>query len=160
MDYLQKINEMIKKICDNEYEKITQLIKDYDDNKNILEKHIDAFYKMGECYKYGIRISHNNEKYMEYMELASQYEHAKACYEMIKIYIDKKEYDIAQKYVDVIKKMTQLHDYNKENNINEVLMMEKVIYAYKINNGKKIDYEEIEKRIWSSIYNIKENVGI
>lgn len=158
MNYSQQINEIIKKNCDNEFIKITQLIKDYENNKNISDQHINAFYKMGECYKYGIRVLHNYNKYIEYMELASKYEHAKACYEMIKIHVDKKEYDIAQKYVDIIKKMTKLYNYNTEDDINEVLRMETVINAYKINNGKKINYDEIEKKIWKSIYNIKDDV--
>ena len=85
--------------------------------------------------------------------MASQYEHANACYEMIKIYIERNNYDEAQKYVDIIKNCKLKHDYNTINDIDNVLTMEKVIRAYKINNGKEIDQNEIEKKIWNSIYN-------
>ena len=128
-DNLQKmISHMIEKDMEEKRKKSIELA-----NKNDPV----GLYELRLRHKYGWDVEMDSKKSYDLIKNAVEQGHTNACYEIAKIYIDggyvgkeyiKKNLDEAKKYVNMGSKD---FIYNKKKDIDNLLLLNKVIMAYK-----------------------------
>ena len=104
-----------------------------------------GLYELGIRHKHGWGVEFDRKKAYELLKRSAEQGHTKACYEMARLYIDgdyigteyiKRNLDEAKKYVEM---GTKDFLYNEKKDIDELLLLNKVIMAYSSRTYKYID---------------------